>query len=78
MRQPREPRTRQLDAGENLTQRSDEALPVIGSRRGRSPGDLRSLLLAWCTRGERSKTVFGMPSLPYPMREADRRPFGTS
>ncbi|MFF4531536.1 hypothetical protein ACFY1P_19985 [Streptomyces sp. NPDC001407] len=52
-----------------------EVLPAIGARAVRHPGNLRYLLTAGRTRSERSRAVFGMPSLPYPKWEADRRPF---
>ncbi|RLU82014.1 hypothetical protein CTZ27_31125 [Streptomyces griseocarneus] len=54
-----------------------EVLPAIGAQAVRHPGNLRYLLPAGRTRGERSRAVFGMPSLPYPKWEADRRPVGT-
>ncbi|MBK3629375.1 hypothetical protein JHN59_32070 [Streptomyces sp. MBT49] len=51
-----------------------EILPAIGARAARHPGNLRYLLPAARTRAERSRTVFGMPSLPYPKWADDRRP----
>ncbi|MFE3558385.1 hypothetical protein ACFXKW_26515 [Streptomyces sp. NPDC059193] len=51
-----------------------EALPAIGVRPARHPGNLRYLLLAGRTRQDRARTVFGMPAMPYPKWEADRRP----
>ncbi|MEU9744804.1 hypothetical protein [Streptomyces niveus] len=51
-----------------------EVLTLMGARSARHPGNLRYLLAAGRTRTERARTVFGMPALPYPKWEADRRP----
>ncbi|GAA1334655.1 hypothetical protein GCM10009647_076410 [Streptomyces sanglieri] len=51
-----------------------EILPVIGARAARHPGNLRYLLPAARTRAERSRTVFGMPSLAYPKWAEDCHP----
>ncbi len=42
------------------------ALEQIGARRQRHPGTHRYALPVGRTRAERSRTVFGMPALPYP------------
>lgn len=63
---------RPLDAGEDPTHRLDEALPATGAVWPAS--GVRNLLLSWYTCGERSKTAFGTAPLPYPTRDADRRP----
>ncbi|MFJ5850456.1 hypothetical protein [Streptomyces sp. NPDC092903] len=49
-----------------------EILPAIGARSARHPGNLRYLLTAARTRAERSRVVYGMPSLPYPKWAEDR------
>lgn len=74
MRKLRELGARPLDAGEDPARWVAEVLPAIGARWVRHPGCLRYLLPAGRTRSERSKAVFGMPSLPYPKWAADRRP----
>ncbi|MFJ3946115.1 Mom family adenine methylcarbamoylation protein [Streptomyces griseoaurantiacus] len=52
------------------------ALEQIGARRQRHPGTHKYALAVGRNRGERSRAVFGMPALPYPKWEADRRPSG--
>lgn len=63
---------RPLEDCEDPTRWLAEVLPAIGARWVRHPGNLRYLLPAGRTRSERSKAVFGMPSLPYPKWAADR------
>ncbi|MFD7919551.1 hypothetical protein ACFV3R_10035 [Streptomyces sp. NPDC059740] len=77
MRKLRDLGARPLNCGESPSRWLAEVLPAIGARWARHPGNLRYLLPAGRTRGERSKTVFGMPAQPYPKWEADRRPVGS-
>ncbi|MEU6349980.1 hypothetical protein ABZ896_11700 [Streptomyces sp. NPDC047072] len=65
---------RPQSGGESPARWLAEVLPAIGAQRARHPGNLRYLLTAGRTRSERSRTVLGMPSLPYPKWAADRRP----
>jgi len=68
---------RPLREGENPTRWLAEVLPATGARSVRHPGNLRYLMSAGRTRAERSRTVFGMPPMPYPKWASDRRPIDT-